>query len=211
MEKTHLSFQILQWEKRVQWGTTRLLWNCGLFCGSTYSYLLPQQLQGNLQGPTTGNLTVTENWVKSCNNQHTDLGRPSCQVAVPSSNPNQHLYSSPELSWGAFWPGNLAYCNFVSFRFSHKEFFWPRTWLLRHMQGAESQPYLQWRMPFSTICPNGWWKRLEAKLPKRYLSWQAGEESRLPQEQNQYWAWRLLVLCTGRGIHSYPRLRVAPD
>ena len=33
---------------------------CGFLCGNPYSDLTPQELQGDLQGSTTGNLTVIE-------------------------------------------------------------------------------------------------------------------------------------------------------
>lgn len=49
--------------------------HCGSLGTSPYSDLAPHKLWWNLQGSTTGDLTVMEKWGGVCNNQHTDLGR----------------------------------------------------------------------------------------------------------------------------------------
>lgn len=84
-----LSLQFLQWEKRTP-GYKPCPPYYGSLCGSTYSDLVPQELQENLWGSTTGNMAVMMKRGEGCNNQHTDLGRPS--------NPNQWLCSSAEPS-----------------------------------------------------------------------------------------------------------------
>lgn len=60
---------------------------CGLLCGSLHSDLVLQGLQGNLQDPATGNLTVT-----ACNNQHVDLNNP-CAGCSSSTSSFAHLQS----------------------------------------------------------------------------------------------------------------------
>lgn len=73
---------------------------CRSLLGSPHSSFYLQGLQDNLQGLTTGNLIVTEGG-GACNNQHSDLGRPSSCLQHPStSSLNQQLCSSAEPSDG---------------------------------------------------------------------------------------------------------------
>lgn len=85
--------------KRMQ-GANSLLKHCGLLCGSPYSDCTPYRLQGNLQGPATGNLIIIEKRGGSYNNQHRDPGKLISCLQCPSSNPNCWLYSSAEPQWG---------------------------------------------------------------------------------------------------------------
>lgn len=55
-ERFLLSLCFLQWAGK----RTSLPPHCGWLCGNAYPNLTPYRLQGNLQGLTTGNLTVME-------------------------------------------------------------------------------------------------------------------------------------------------------
>lgn len=56
------------------------------------------ELQETLWASTTRNLTVTEKNRMACNNQYTDLGRPSSYLQRPSTDPSHQLGPSAEPS-----------------------------------------------------------------------------------------------------------------
>lgn len=64
-------------EKRTPRGDTLLPHHCRSLLASPHSSLSAEKLQGNLQGLTTGNLIVMKKGEGACNNQHSDLDRPS--------------------------------------------------------------------------------------------------------------------------------------
>lgn len=90
-----LSLLLLQREKRAKGGhpVPSALW-VSLWEPLRHSH--PMGVVGILQGLTSWNLIVTEKWGKSCYNQHSDLGRPSCHLQCSSNSPNQQLCSSKE-------------------------------------------------------------------------------------------------------------------
>lgn len=55
---------------------------------SPFSDLAPQVLQGNLQDADTGNLSVTEKWGWTCDNQHKDPETLTLYSQYQGSNPN---------------------------------------------------------------------------------------------------------------------------
>lgn len=87
--------------------------------------MISQGLPGNLQGLTTGLVTMTEKERGACNNQHMELGRPSSYLQRSSSNHNQCLCSFAELIWGCTLSRELGGKHVCLIHILKQGVYWP--------------------------------------------------------------------------------------
>lgn len=142
-------------EKR-ELGGHQLSLHCRSLPGGSHSGLTSWRTQGNLQGSTTGNVTVieqgeglstTSTWI-SANKV------PTCraQAVVPTCG-FAHLQNQ---GGRTAWPGDSAGCQSASFRSSNDEFYRPYS-LVGPCAGRElnHSPPALWRVSSGPIWPEG--------------------------------------------------------
>lgn len=92
-----LSLWFLQWEKRTEGGQPVPSSIVRAFARAPI-LILHHEIAGQSAGLNHWESDCEREGARTCNNQHTDLGRPSSHLQYPSSNPNQWLFSSAELN-----------------------------------------------------------------------------------------------------------------
>lgn len=173
----------------------------GLLYRSPYSDLPAWGVHGNLQGSTTGNLTVMEGGGGYIN-QHMDLSRPSLSLQCPSSNPEVLFCSSAESNQG--WSVTkevirVQICLILIFK-----------WILPVLEPglpmprerAKSQPQLLWGVSSTPVWLEGLATIPGSIVAQWHSSWEVGRQSWSSLEQSHYQAWSVLVLHISSGISS---------
>lgn len=148
MERSSLSFWFHQRVKRTG-EDSQSSQHCGSLCGSLFSDLTPWGLWGNLtvMGKVGRSLQQTPH--RSWPTEFTPCGA----QAVILTRGFVHV---PNQAGGALWLGNAVGCSSACHGLSNQKFHQLlKRGLPMPRQGAESQPHLLWRVPFSPIRPEG--------------------------------------------------------
>lgn len=136
-----------------------------LLLGSLHSRLIPQGLQGNLWGFTTGNRIVMQKARGPFHNQHLANRVPTCstQTAVPTGS------FVHQQSWdtGVGWPGHLMRYRFARFG-SSKNLVSPAACPAPFLPGRVSQAWLVAEYSSCPAWPKGWPEHLEAAWPNTW-------------------------------------------